>query len=95
MIQKETTMRLDWITEQLNMRTPAGVLRLACEVRKHFVADHALGRKIEAMSNTVNTKSLTAVLHARFSCVFASLEIPIKIVTVSNRRGKCEMWPGR
>ncbi len=50
-IQKETTMRLDWITEQLNRRTPAGVGRLASEVREHFAADHALGRKIEAMSN--------------------------------------------
>ena len=58
MIQKEITVRLDWITEQLNMRTPAGILRLTSEVREHFVADQALGRKIETMSNTVNIKWL-------------------------------------
>ncbi len=36
MIQKETTMRLDWITEQLNMGTRAGVCRLAGEARKRL-----------------------------------------------------------
>ena len=46
MIQKETTMRLDWITEQLNMGTRAGTCRLAAEsgrrlatargLRKHY-----------------------------------------------------------
>ena len=49
-IQKETTMRLDWISEQLNMGTRAGVCRLAGETRKRLVTDRALRRAIEARS---------------------------------------------
>ncbi len=51
MIQKETTMRLDWITEQLNMGTRAGVCRPAGEARKRLATDGALRRKVEAISN--------------------------------------------
>ena len=50
MIQKETTMRLDWITQQLNMGTRAGACRLAAEARKRLATDRALRRKVEAIS---------------------------------------------
>ena len=52
MIQKETTMRLDWITEELKMGTRAGVCRLAGEARKRLATDGALRRKVEAISKT-------------------------------------------
>ena len=52
MIQKETTMRLDWITEQLNMGTRASVCRLAGEARKRLATDRALKKQIETISNT-------------------------------------------
>jgi REP-associated tyrosine transposase len=55
-IQKETTVRLDWITEQLNMGTRAGVCRLASEARKRLATDRALRRQIETISST-------AILH--------------------------------
>ena len=52
MIQKETTMRLDWITEQLKMGTRAGVCRIAGEARKRLATDRALRKQIETISNT-------------------------------------------
>ncbi len=52
MIQKETTVRRDWITEQLNMGTRAGVCRRAGEARKRLAADRALRREIETISST-------------------------------------------
>ncbi len=52
MIQKETTMRLDWITEQLNMGTRAGTCRLAAEARKRLAADRALRKEIETIAKT-------------------------------------------
>jgi pimeloyl-ACP methyl ester carboxylesterase len=52
MIQKETTMRLDWITQELKMGTRAGVCRLAAEARKRLATDGALRRKVEAISKT-------------------------------------------
>ena len=50
MIHKETTVRLDWITEQLNMGTRAGVCRLAGEARKLLATDRALRKEIEIIS---------------------------------------------
>ena len=50
MIQKETTMRLDWITEQLNMGTRAGTCRLAAKSRKRLAADRALRREVETIT---------------------------------------------
>ena len=43
-------MRLDWITEQLNMGTRAGVCRLAGEVRKLLATDRVLRREVEIIS---------------------------------------------
>jgi hypothetical protein len=50
MIQKETTVRLDWISEQLNMGTRAGTCRLAAEFRRRLAIDRALRNEIEAIS---------------------------------------------
>ena len=50
MIQKETTMRLDWITQQLNMGTRAGTCRLAAESRRRLATDRALRREVETIS---------------------------------------------
>jgi putative transposase len=50
LIQKETTMKLDWITEQLNMGTRAGVCRLVSETRKRLTTVRALRRDFEAIS---------------------------------------------
>ena len=52
MIPKQTTMSLDWIVEQLNMGTRAGVYRLTGEARKRLATDRALRRQIETISNT-------------------------------------------
>jgi putative transposase len=52
MIQKETTMRLDWIAEQLHMGTRAGVCRLVGEARKRLATDRTLRRAIDAISKT-------------------------------------------
>jgi putative transposase len=49
-IQKESTMKLDWIAEQLNMGTRAGACRLAGEARKCLATDRALRREVEAIS---------------------------------------------
>ena len=51
MIQKETTMRLDWITDQLNMGTRAGLCRLAGEARRRLATDRTLRRQMETISN--------------------------------------------
>ena len=50
LVQNKTTMKLDWITEQLNMGTRAGVCRRASEARKRLATDHALRRDFEAIS---------------------------------------------
>ena len=50
MIQKETTMKLDWISEQLNMGTRAGTCRLAAEYRKRLATDRGLRKEIDALS---------------------------------------------
>jgi hypothetical protein len=50
MIQQETTMRLDWITEQWNMGTRAGNCRLNAESRKRLATDRALRREVETIS---------------------------------------------
>ena len=52
MIPKQTTVRPDWIVEQLNMGTRAGVYRLTGEARKRLATDRALRRQIETISNT-------------------------------------------
>ena len=49
MIQKETTMRLDWITQQLNMGL-AGTSRLAAESRRRLATDRSLRREVETIS---------------------------------------------
>jgi hypothetical protein len=49
MIQKETTMRLDWITEQLNMGTRAGTCRLAAESRRRLATDRGLRTEVETI----------------------------------------------
>ena len=51
MIQKETTMRLDWITDQLNMGTRAGLCRLAGEARRRLATDRTLRRQMDTISN--------------------------------------------
>jgi putative transposase len=50
MIQKETTMKLDWISEQLNMGTRAGTCRLAAESRRRLATDRGLRREMDAIS---------------------------------------------
>jgi hypothetical protein len=49
MVQKETTMRLDRISDQLNMGTRAGTCRLAAESRKRLAAGHALRKEVETI----------------------------------------------
>jgi REP-associated tyrosine transposase len=50
MIQKETTVRLDWISEQLKTGTRAGTSRLATETRRRLATDRGLRRQAEAIS---------------------------------------------
>ena len=49
MVQDETTMRLDWISEELKMGTRAGVCRLAKEAREAVKKD----RKMAKMRKTI------------------------------------------
>ncbi len=50
LIQKETTMRLDWISKQLNTGTRAGTSRLATETRRRLATERGLRRQAEAIS---------------------------------------------
>ena len=50
LIRSETTMRLDWIAEQLNMGTRAGVCRLASKTGKRLATDRALQRAFQTIS---------------------------------------------
>ena len=50
MIQKETTVKLDWIREQLNMGTRAVTCRLAAQSRRLLAIDRVLRYEIEAIS---------------------------------------------
>ncbi len=49
MIQNETTMRLDWISEQLEMGTRAGCCRLAAQSRLQLKKDYGLRKHLEAV----------------------------------------------
>jgi putative transposase len=50
LIRTHTTMKLDWIAQQLSMGTRAGVSRLASEARERLAADRALRRDFEAIT---------------------------------------------
>ncbi len=50
LLQKETTMRLDWISEQLNTGTRAGTSRLATETRRRLATERGLRRQAQAIS---------------------------------------------
>ena len=58
LIQKETTMRLDWITEQLNMGTRAGTCRIAAEFRKLLATDRTLRREVESISKSIEESNI-------------------------------------
>ena len=49
MIQNETTMRLDWISERLEMGTRAGCCRLAAQSRRQLEKDSELRKHRDAI----------------------------------------------
>ena len=50
MLRKETTIRLDWISAQLNTGTRAGTSRLATKTRRRLAAERGLRRQAKAIS---------------------------------------------
>ena len=50
MIQGETTMRLDWISEQLSTGTRSGTCRLASEMRRSLKSDRKLQKSMESIT---------------------------------------------
>jgi len=50
MIQGKTTMRLDWISEQLSTGTRSGTCRLASEMRRSLERDRKLQKTMESIT---------------------------------------------